>query len=402
MMKQDFQSIYIFDGVRTVFGRRFGSLKRQTAADLSVMAVEELLKRVKISKQLIDEMILGNAVSAGVGQNLARQVVLRTGLRPQVPGYSVNTVCGSGLHAVMLGCQSIMLGSSQVVVAGGAESASNNPMMVPASVEKPSAGDFKDSLIADGLTCAIFEKKMGVIMETSAAKYGISRERQDAFALGSQHRAYQAYQKRLDAGEVMAVAATKSRMLDIDESIRKNILASSLTSLPPVFGSSGTVTAGNSSSACDGAAVVLLAGSEMIRKYRWKPMAKILGFVHIAVEPENTFEAPVEAIKACLRQTGITLNSIDVFEISEAFAAEMVLVQDALKISDDKLNVWGGDLAIGHPLGAAGARTLVTLVKILNDRRLKRGLCAVAYGGGGAVAMIIENCRLDTPLFAKK
>ena len=397
----DIQSVYIFDGVRTVFGRRFGSLKRQSAAELAATAVEGLLKRTKISKNIINEVILGNAVSAGAGQNLARQVISRAGLSLKTTGYTVNTVCGAGLHAVALGAQSIMLGESQVVLAGGTESASNNPSITFKTSEQVLPDDFKDSLMTDGLTCAISGQKMGEIMEALVKKHGISRDRQDAFAIESHRKAYQAYQKRLETGEVIAVAAARSRILDIDECIRKITSLPSLTSLPSAFLEKGTLTAGNSSVPCDGAAVVCLAGGETIRKYQWKPAARILGFAHIAVEPENTFEASIEAVKACLRRTGVSLSSIDLFEIGEAFAAEALLIRDALKIPDEKLNIWGGDLAVGHPLGAAGARILVTLIKALEDRRLKRGLCAIAYGGGGAVGMIVENCRLDVPLFPK-
>lgn len=396
------QPVYILDGTRTVFGRRYGSLKRQTVADLASLVIQELLRRTKVPRQMVDEVILGSAVLAGAGQNPARQALWQAGLRHQTPGFTVNSVCGAGLQAAILGSQSIMLEQSHIVIAGGAESASQNPSMTFKPVEKTSPEDLKDSLMTDGLTCSILQQKMGVIMEASVKKYSIARERQDAFTLESQQRGYQAYQKRLDTGEVVTIAATKTKTLDIDESIRKNISASALAALPPVFGESGTLTAGNSSAACDGAAGVILAGAEIVRKHQWKPMARIVGFVHIAVDPEQTFEAPVEAIKACLRKTGISLHSIDLFEISEAFAAEMIFLQDELKIPGEKLNIWGGDLAVGHPLGAAGARTLVTLVHALVDRKLKRGLCAVAYGGGGAIAMILENCRLDAPLFAKK
>lgn len=394
MSKFSSQPVYILDGVRTVFGRRFGALKRYTAVELFVETVEALMKRSRISKPSVDEVIFGSAIAAGLGQNPARQAAVAAGLSPQTTAFTVNTVCGSGLHAVTLAAQSILLDPGRVVVAGGSGSASHNPLLAKRPAEDLKVEDLQDSLLIDGLTCTITGKKMGTIMEASIRKYAISRERQDALALGSHQKAYQAYQKRLDVGEAVMLS-TRSKHPDMDESIRKTISASSLAGLKTVYENSGTLTAGNACASCDGAAALILVGADVLRKYQIRPLARILGQSHVALDPELTFEAPLEAIKECLRQSGVSLSSIDLFEIAESFAASVVLVQDQLKIPEAKVNIWGGDLAIGHPLGAAGARVLVTLIKALQAQQLKRGLCVIPYGGGGAIAMLVDNVSLD-------
>lgn len=384
--------VYIIDGVRTAIGRPFKGLKNVTAAQLAATVIKEILHRNKIHRDLVNEVILGNTVSAGTGQNFARQAALSAGLSPAVRAYLVNNVCGSGLQSVILGCQSLQLGQSELVVAGGAESASLAPQLV-SKVDAPEHPENKssDSLLVDGLFCAITQKHMGDLCEMLVQEQRITRQQQDQYALQSHQKALIAKRQDKFHNEIVPVMVAKNRVFYEDERPRPDIDLEKLQSLRPAFKKEGTITAGNSSSPSDGAAVVVLAGESVATKERFKPLARIVSYAWVPVAPEKAFAAAGLAVRECLSRGGLSLKQIDLFEVSESFAAQAIFTQRELNIPDEKLNIWGGDVALGHPLGAVGTRSLVTLAHALRDQNKQRGVACVCLGGGGAVAMAIEN-----------
>ncbi len=385
-------NIYILDGVRTAVGSTFKSLKDFSAAQLGSLAIKEMLSRNKIGTDLISEVILGNTVSAGAGQNPARQAAFFSGLLASVPGVTVNSVCGSGLQSVIFSAQNISCQEKDFIIAGGAESASQCPSFVK-KTEDGSAqqNNAVDSLIHDGLLCMLTGKHMGELAEFLAEKLSISREAQDEYALSSHLKATTAQDAGKFIAEIIPVTIKEGQFLSKDERPRKNITLDRLKSLPAAFKENGTVTAGNSSIPSDGAAVVLLASEAAVKKYTLKPKARILSYTSIAVEPQLVFTAAVTAVKECLKKGGLSIKDVDLFEISEAFAVQAIATQKELKIPENKMNVYGGDVALGHPLGAAGTRILVTLLHALQEEKKKIGVAAVCLGGGGAVAIAIEN-----------
>jgi len=384
--------VYLLDGARTIVGSPFKSLKSYTAVQLATYIIKVLLRRNRINKKLVEEVILGNAVSAGLGQNIARQVALQAGLPNDSLSYTINNVCAAGLQSVILAVQSILLENSDLIIAGGTESATHSPILVDKKGEERHSGHHQtDSMIYDGLMCQITGKHMGQLAEQLAKKNRISREDQDEFALKSHRRALSAQQQKAFSGEIIALKNGKRQKIFDDDRPRKNLKMESLNEIPPAFREKGSVTAGNSSVACDGAAALLVASQSYVNDRRIVPCAKIVGYTTVATAPEMTFTTAVDAIKKCLNTCNLIVNDIDLFEISEAFAAQMIYTKNKLNIPEHKLNVFGGDIAFGHPLGTAGARVLVTLVHALKNKWLKRGVACVSYGGGGAIAMIIES-----------
>lgn len=387
--------VFLFDGARTPIGYPYRGLKEFTAAQLASFAIKGICRRDRIDKRWVDQVIFGNVVAAGTGQNLARQAALLAGLPATVPAFTVNNVCGAGLQAVILAAQSVALRKADLILAGGTESASQSPYFV----KRQEAENYEkkirelnplDCLQHDGLFCQLTGQKMGELAQKLAQEFDISREDQDDYAFDSHRKACLAQKQGKFRKEIIPLRNHEKTILH-DEHPRKSLERAWLDKLPPVFWTGGTVTAGNSSPSCDGAAVVAVGSADFGRKHKRKPLARIVGYSSIAVTPENVFESTNTAIEACLKECRWQLRDIDFFEISEAFAAQVILAERKTKIPHSKINAFGGDLALGHPLGTAGARILVTLLNVLRDRKKKRGLACVSFGGGGAIAMTVER-----------
>ena len=385
------KNIYLIDSLRTPIGNPYKGLKDFKAPELAALCIKEILRRNQLTAPLLDEIILGNTVSAGSGQNLARQAVGLAGLPVTTPALTINNVCGSGLHSVILAAQAIIAGDADMVLAGGTESVSHNPYLAFKNDEiKIEEKDFMDSLVHDGLWCSLTNKHMGQLAEALADEFHIHREAQDRYSLESHHKACRAQKDNKFRREMISVLGKQSTCMDRDDHPRVNVDLEKLRSLPPAFMKNGTVTAGNSSVPCDGAACVLAASEEFIKINNGKPKAKILSYATVALDPEKVFTAGVKAVQECLKKADLSLRGVDLFEISESFAVQAIWTRQQLNIPEEKMNIWGGDVALGHPLGAAGARVLVTLLHALEDQKKKNGVAVVCFGGGGAVAMAIE------------
>ncbi len=385
------QDIFIVDGLRTPIGVPHKSLKNFTAAELAAFVIKAMIKQNKINADQVDEIILGNVVSAGIGQNMARQAALKAGLSVETRSLTINNVCGSGLESLILGVKSLLVGDADLVLCGGSESATHNPYFIERDKgENADASHLKDSLIEDGLMCSITKKHMGEIVESLAKRNKINRKEQDAFALNSHVKAMNAQKEDYFKDEIVGIPLSAENILKTDDRPRKKISIENFEKLKPAFSKTGTVTAGNASSPSDGAAICLLSNKKIMTKLKLKPKAKLISYLTMGFNPEQAFEAPITAIEQILKKARLTLADIDIFEVAESFAAQAILIQNKLKIPSKKLNIRGGDLAFGHPLAAAGARILVTLMNALKREKLKRGLAVIAYGGGGATAVIIE------------
>jgi len=382
-----YKDIYIIEALRTPVGSSLKSLKSFSAAYLASVVIKELISRQISVKNNIDEVLLGNTVSAGTGQNIARQAVVLSGLPYSTPGVVVNSVCGSGLESVIMGCRAIFCDGMDLVLAGGTESASQCPSLVYGSDQKPI-----DSLIQDGLWCVMSDKHMGEIAEGLAEKHQISKEEQDTFSYYSHVKAVSAQEQEKFQQEIVGVKKDDGSVVDKDDRPRKNASLEKMGKMPSAFQEDGTITAANASAPADGAAILLLSSSEAIKKYQLsKPKAKILGYASIALEPERCFEGAIIAIEESLKACKLSLTDIDLFEVGESFASQVVWTQKHLGIPDEKLNVCGGDIALGHPLGSTGARLLVTLIHSLERENKKRGLVSICFGSGGAISMIVER-----------
>lgn len=379
--------VFIVDGSRTAIGSTFKALKSFTASQLAAFVIKDIVQKNKIPKELVDYVILGNTVSAGQGQNMARQAALLAKLPSFIPAFSVNEVCASGLQSVLLGAQAIMCKEARMVVAGGAESASQSPFVIRR--EDTDKSNLIDSLIFDGLICQLTGKHMGDLAEALAVQFGISRLEQDKHALESHIRACRAKESGKFLNEIVSVE-TKDGIFKEDQRPRRNINLERLGNLPPAFKKDGTVTAGNSCIPSDAAAILLLASSEALREAKIKPKARILGYSSAFVDPAMFLTAIAPSVKACLKKCNLSLKDIDLFEIGEAFSVQSVLTQKELGVPANKVNIFGGDVALGHPLGAAGSRILVTLLHALIGQKKKKGLAAMCLGGGGAIAIAVE------------
>lgn len=387
----------IVSAVRTPTGKFLGGLKSFPAPALGALVVREAVARAGVAPADVDECILGNVVSAGLGQHPARQAALQAGLPPDVPALNVNMVCGSGLRAVMLAAQGIASGDRDVVVAGGMESMSQAPYLLPRAREglRMGHGQVVDSLIQDGLWCASEHWHMGLSGEAVAQKYGISRETQDAYAVASHQKAAQAQRDGAFAAELLAVAIPQKKgdpvVVDRDESVRADTTIEALARLQPAFDPTGTVTAGNAPGVNDGAAALLIAAAEVADARGLSVRARIVAQATSGLEPRWVMMTPVPAIRTLLEKAGWTLRDVDLFEINEAFAVQAVAVTGELGIPQSKVNVHGGAVALGHPIGASGARVLVTLLHALERHGLRRGVAALCLGGGNGVAVAIER-----------
>jgi acetyl-CoA C-acetyltransferase len=384
---------FILSACRTPIGKFRGSLSWLPATELGAIAVREAVARAGVNPAAVDEVIFGNVLSAGIGQAPARQAALRAGLPPQVAALTVNKVCGSGLKAVSLAAQGVRCGDVDLVIAGGMESMSQAGWVLPR--DAPPVGDrpLIDSMIHDGLTCPFSKRSMGEIAEALASKAGISRDDQDRFALESHRRAVAATEAGEFAKEMVSVLGRRSadNPVSRDEGPRADTDLAQLARLKPAFGPNTTITAGNSSMISDGAAGVVVASEAAAGRTGKRPLARIIASATSGGEPEDLFTAPVEAIRRVVSKAGRKLDDIDLFEINEAFAVQMLACIHQLELPPERVNVHGGAIALGHPIGASGARVLVTLLHALERRGGRIGVAALCLGGGNAVAMLVER-----------
>lgn len=387
---------WILSALRTPIGKFLGALADLTAPELGAIVVREALRRCGADFSEVDEVILGCVVQAGLGQNPARQAALKAGLPDTIAAVTVNKVCGSGLKAAMLADQAIRSGDARLIVAGGMESMSRAPFLLVGARNGWKYGDQKavDALIHDGLWCAFEHCHMGESAEYIAERCDVSRDDMDRFAAQSHHRAAAAWDRGLFNAEVVPVtvgSGTKARIVNRDEGIRPETSVEVLAKLKPAFRSDGRVTAGNASMMSDGASAVVVADAATARRLKVPPLARITASATAGVAPRDIFLAPVLAIRKVLDKAGLRLDDIDLFEINEAFAAQMRACLKELNLDEERVNVHGGAIALGHPIGASGARTLTTLLYAMQTRNVRRGLVSLCLGGGNAVAMIVER-----------
>lgn len=387
---------WILSAVRTPIGKFLGALADLTAPELGAIVVREALRRCGADFSEVDEVILGCVVQAGLGQNPARQAALKAGLPDTIAAVTVNKVCGSGLKAAMLADQAIRCGDARLIVAGGMESMSRAPFLLVGARNGWKYGDQKaiDALIHDGLWCAFEHCHMGESAEYIAERCDVSRDDMDRFAAQSHHRAAAAWDRGLFNAEVVPVtvgSGTKARIVNRDEGIRPETSVEVLAKLKPAFRSDGRVTAGNASMMSDGASAVVVADAATARRLKVPPLARITASATAGVAPRDIFLAPVLAVRKVLDKAGLRLDDIDLFEINEAFAAQMRACLKELNLDEERVNVHGGAIALGHPIGASGARTLTTLLYAMQTRNVRRGLVSLCLGGGNAVAMIVER-----------
>ena len=392
----ELRDVFIVGAARTAIGNFLGSLKNFKAPELGGFAIKEAVKRAGISGEDVEEVIMGNVVSGGLGQAPAKQAAVKGGIPYTVSCFAVNKVCGSALKAVALAAQSIWLEEKNIIVAGGMESMSQAPHLLWGVREGVKFGDMKikDSMILDGLWCAFDDKHMGMTGEVVAEKFGATRQEQDEYALSSHQKAIHAIEKGYFKDEIIPVEIPQRKgepmLFAVDEGPREDTALEKLAKLRPAFKKDGTVTAGNASSLNDGAAAVVVASEDAVKEKKLQPMARILGSTTNAVEPSMVMYAPKEAIERLLANVGWKIEDVDLFEINEAFSSQLVVLIKELGLDREKVNVHGGAVALGHPIGATGARILTTLIYALKHRGFKKGVAALCLGGGDAVAMAVE------------
>jgi len=384
---------YIISGVRTPIGSFLGSFKSFSATELGGVAVAGAIEKAGCSNESINEVIMGNVISAGVGQAPARQAALKAGLPTSIAAVTVNKVCGSGLKAAMLADQAIRCGDADLIVAGGMENMSMAPHITSAMRGGTKLGDasLADAMVHDGLTCSFESCHMGMHAEHIAKKFSVTRQDQDEFAAISQQRAAAAQKDGVFAEEITPVTIKHRKgdtVVDQDEGIRPDTTAEGLSGLRTVFDKEGTVTAGNASTLSDGAAALVIASESSAASAPWK--YKVLSSFTSGTDPQDLFIAPVMAVQGALKKAGLGADDIDLFEINEAFSSQMVACLNELKLDREKVNIYGGGISLGHPIGASGARVLVTLVHALRRTGGKRGVASLCLGGGNAVAMVVE------------
>jgi acetyl-CoA C-acetyltransferase len=390
------KEVYIVAAVRTALGSFGGKLSSLSAIELGSTAIKGALSKSGVPLEAIGEVFMGNVLSANLGQAPARQAALGAGIGYQVPCTTINKVCASGMKAVMLGAQSIQLGTNEVVVAGGMESMSNVPYYVPKARfgYKYGNAELTDGLVRDGLFEVYYKFPMGNCADHTAKEMNISREEQDAYAIQSYQRAASAWEAGLFADEITPVELIGRKgeaiLVTEDEEFR-NVVFEKIPSLKPVFDKEGTVTAANASTMNDGASALVLASKEAVERYGLRPIAKIRGFADAATDPLWFTTAPALAIPKALKHAGVTAEEVSYYEINEAFAAVALANQRELNLDNERLNVFGGAVALGHPLGASGARIITTLTNVLRKKSGDIGVAGICNGGGGASAIVIEK-----------
>ncbi|PZI55882.1 acetyl-CoA C-acetyltransferase [Staphylococcus aureus] len=383
---------------RTPIGVFGGAFKDVPAYDLGATLIEHIIKETGLNPNEIDEVIIGNVLQAGQGQNPARIAAMKGGLPETVPAFTVNKVCGSGLKSIQLAYQSIVTGENDIVLAGGMENMSQSPMLVNNSRFGFKMGhqSMVDSMVYDGLTDVFNQYHMGITAENLVEQYGISREEQDTFAVNSQHKAVRAQQNGEFDSEIVPVSIPQRKgepiVVTKDEGVRENVSVEKLSRLRPAFKKDGTVTAGNASGINDGAAMMLVMSEDKAKELNIEPLAVLDGFGTHGVDPSIMGIAPVGAVEKALKRSKKELSDIDVFELNEAFAAQSLAVDRELKLPPEKVNVKGGAIALGHPIGASGARVLVTLLHQLNDE-VETGLTSLCIGGGQAIAAVVSKYK---------
>ncbi|MGL5384720.1 MAG: acetyl-CoA C-acetyltransferase [Enterobacterales bacterium] len=391
------ESIVIVSAVRTAIGSFNGALAPVGATDLGSLVLREAMTRAGIGGEQVDEVILGNVLQAGLGQNPARQALLKSGIPDTVSAYTVNKVCGSGLKSVALAAQAILAGDAQTIIAGGMENMSQAPYLMDSKARwgyRLGDGQLFDVILKDGLMCAMHDYHMGITAENVAKEYGITREAQDALALASQQKAVAAISSGAFAKEIVPVTVKHRKgdiVVDTDEFPKAATTAEGLAKLRPAFSKDGSVTAGNASGINDGAAALVVMAENHARQLGLTPLARIRGYASGGVAPALMGMGPVPATLNALKKTGLALTDIDLIEANEAFAAQFLAVGKTLGFAEEKVNVNGGAIALGHPIGASGARILVTLLHALQARDKTLGLATLCIGGGQGTAMIIER-----------
>ena len=390
-MNNKFIEVVIVAAVRTPIGTYKGSLKNIKADQLGSIVIKEVIKRANIISDDIDEVILGQVLTAGTGQNPARQASINAGLSKSIPAYLINQVCGSGLRSVIIGFQTIKLNEAKCVISGGQENMSIAPHALYYRNDKKLLEDrLVDTMIYDGLVDAFNNYHMGVTAENIAAKFKISRKEQDDFALNSQKKTQLSLEQNKFKDELVSVNFNGST-LNTDEHPRKNLKVGDLEKLNTVFKENGTVTPGNSSGINDGAAAVILTSFDEAKKKSLKPLAKIVSWSSVGVEPSLMGLGPIDAVKLALKKANWKIEDVDLFEINEAFAAQSIAVIKELNIDENKVNVNGGAIALGHPIGASGARILVTLIHEMKRQNKNKGCATLCIGGGMGIALCIER-----------
>ncbi|MCO5398660.1 acetyl-CoA C-acetyltransferase [Ralstonia soli] len=389
--------VVIVSAVRTAVGKFGGSLAKIAAPDLGAAVIREALARAKVAPEQVSEVIMGQVLTAGSGQNPARQSVIKAGLPNMVPGLTINKVCGSGLKAVMLAANAIMAGDAEIVVAGGQENMSAAPHVLPGSRDGFRMGDAKliDSMIVDGLWDVYNQYHMGITAENVAKEYGITREAQDEFAVASQNKAEAAQKSGRFNDEIVPIMIPQRKGDPIafaqDEFVRHGATLESMAGLKPAFDKAGTVTAANASGLNDGAAAVVVMSAAKAKELGLTPLATIRAYASAGLDPKVMGMGPVPASKRCLSRAGWSVSDLDLMEINEAFAAQALAVHQQMGWDTSKVNVNGGAIAIGHPIGASGCRILVTLLHEMQKRDAKKGLASLCIGGGMGVALAVER-----------
>lgn len=393
------REVVIVSAVRTPIGSLGGSLKDISSVELGTVAAKEAIKRANIDPKIIDEVLIGNVLSAGLGQNVARQVAVKSGIPVEVPALAINKVCGSGLRAVSMAAQFIALGDCDVVLAGGCESMSNAPYLLNKGRYGYGLGDNKlvDSLVNDGLTDAFNNYHMGITAENLAQKFGITKEEQDEFALLSQEKAKKAQLNNRFKDEIVEVLIPQRKgdpiIFDTDEHPKHNTTIEKLSKLKPAFKKDGTVSAGNASGINDGSAMVILMSREKCNELGLKPLASIVSYASAGVDPSIMGYGPVPATQKALQKANLKLEEIDLIEANEAFAVQALSVSKELNFDMEKVNVNGGAIALGHPVGASGCRILVSLIHEMQKREdVNLGLATLCIGGGQGTSLIIKKC----------
>jgi acetyl-CoA C-acetyltransferase len=387
----------IISAARTPTGKFLGSLKGFTATQLGALVVRESVRRAGVAPEDVDEVIMGNVVQAGLGQNPARQAALHGGIPFGVSAVTINKVCGSGLKSVMMAAQGIQLGDSEVVVAGGMESMSNAPYLLKQAREGLRMGDGKlvDSMIHDGLWCAFENYHMGHTGEVVAERYGVTREEQDEYALNSHRKAAAAIKAGKFSDEIVPVEIPQKKgaalVFDTDEAVREDTSLEALAKLRPAFKEGGTVTAGNAPGVNDGASALVVTSEARARAWGVEPLARIAAQATSGIQPELVMMAPVEAIRKVVRKAGWSLNEVDLIELNEAFSVQAIAIMRELELDPAKVNVNGGAVALGHAIGQSGSRLLTTMLYEMRRRDARRGLAALCLGGGNAVALAVER-----------
>jgi acetyl-CoA C-acetyltransferase len=387
---------FILAAARTPVGKFLGGLADVSAPELGAIALKAALERSKAQPDQLDEVIFGNVLQAGLGQNPARQAALKAGLPDTIAAFTVNKVCGSGLKAVMLAAQAIRAGDADLVAAGGMESMSRAPHLLFGARAGWKYGDQKvvDSLVHDGLTCPFENWGMGDAAEHIASKCGVTRSEMDVFAVESHQKASAAWQAEAFNDEIVPVTVgkgEKAKTISRDEGVRPESAVEALAKLKPSFKPDGGVTAGNASQLSDGAATLIVGSGKAAERLGVKPLARIVAYATSGVNPKDILIAPVSAVRQVLEKANLAIKDIDIFELNEAFAAQMLACNKDLGIDPKRINVHGGAIALGHPIGASGARVLTTLLYAMKKHTARRGLASLCLGGGNAVAMVIER-----------